>query len=167
MFAVIALVGRKRALLAAAMVVGLGMGGFVDGIVLHQLLQWHNMMSSKVPPDELIAMKYNMIFDGIFHLATWLAVALGLGLLFRCGKRGVAFDGREFAAGLMWGWGLFNSIEGVFDHQLYGLHHVHPGAGQLAWDVAFILSGLLLGVLGALAMKNAGRGAPERRLHHA
>jgi uncharacterized membrane protein len=24
---------------------GLGLGGFVDGIVLHQILQWHHMVS--------------------------------------------------------------------------------------------------------------------------
>ena len=149
------------------MILGLGMGGFLDGIVLHQILQWHNMMSSKVPPDALVAMKYNMVFDGIFHVATWAAVALGVVWLFRCGKQGVAFEGRLLVAGSLWGWGLFNSIEGLFDHQLYGLHHVHPGAGQLAWDVGFLMSGPVLGVLGALALLRSGRGAPTGRLRHA
>jgi uncharacterized membrane protein len=27
----------------AGIVLGLGLGGFVDGITLHQIMQWHNM----------------------------------------------------------------------------------------------------------------------------
>ena len=27
-------------------ILGVGLGGFVDGIVLHQVLQWHHMLSS-------------------------------------------------------------------------------------------------------------------------
>jgi hypothetical protein len=26
---------------------GIGLGGFVDGIVLHQILQWHHMLTSE------------------------------------------------------------------------------------------------------------------------
>ncbi len=29
-----------------ATILGVGLGGFVDGIVLHQVLQWHHMLSS-------------------------------------------------------------------------------------------------------------------------
>lgn len=38
----------------AAIVLGIGLGGFVDGIVLHQILQWHEMLSNKIPPDTLV-----------------------------------------------------------------------------------------------------------------
>jgi uncharacterized membrane protein len=31
---------------SAGIFFGLGLGGFFDGIVLHQLLQWHHMLSS-------------------------------------------------------------------------------------------------------------------------
>ena len=33
----------------AGILLGLGLGGFLDGIVLHQLLQVHNMLSAKYP----------------------------------------------------------------------------------------------------------------------
>ena len=36
---------------------GIGMGGFVDGIVLHQILGWHNMGSSVVPPTTMDPMR--------------------------------------------------------------------------------------------------------------
>jgi uncharacterized membrane protein len=30
---------------ASGLLYGLGLGGFIDGIVLHQILQWHHMVS--------------------------------------------------------------------------------------------------------------------------
>jgi len=39
----------RRPLIAAGTALGIGMGGFVDGIVLHQLMQVHNMLSAKYP----------------------------------------------------------------------------------------------------------------------
>jgi uncharacterized membrane protein len=32
--------------LAPGVWLGIGLGGFVDGIVLHQILQWHHMLTS-------------------------------------------------------------------------------------------------------------------------
>ena len=74
---------RRGPLVAAGLVLGVGLGGFVDGILLHQILQWHNMLSSVVPPTDLIDMKYNMIWDGLFHAVTWTMCVIGVGLLFR------------------------------------------------------------------------------------
>jgi uncharacterized membrane protein len=55
--------------------------------------------------------------------------------------------------------------EGPIDHQLLGLHHVHPGAGELAWDVGFLLFGALLAAAGWALIRagrsdEAPRGAP-------
>ena len=33
-------------LVSAGILFGLGLGGFFDGIVLHQVLQWHHMLTS-------------------------------------------------------------------------------------------------------------------------
>jgi hypothetical protein len=32
---------------APGILLGIGLGGFVDGIVLHQILQWHHLLSSE------------------------------------------------------------------------------------------------------------------------
>jgi uncharacterized membrane protein len=45
------------------------------------------------------------------------------------------------------GWGLFNLVEGLIDHQLLGVHHVRDDlGGPLGWDLAFLTlgAGLLL-----------------------
>ena len=142
---------------AAGVLIGVGMGGFVDGIVLHQILQWHNMFSSRVPPVDLLAMKFNMVWDGLFHASTWVATAAGLALLWRAGQRiDVPWSTRTFVGSLLLGWGLFNLVEGVIDHHVLGLHHVRPGSGELAWDIAFLALGGLLVALGA-GLIRAGR----------
>jgi uncharacterized membrane protein len=148
-------------LIAAALSIGVGMGGFVDGIVFHQLLQWHNMLSSRLPPVDLTAVKVNMLWDGLFHAFTWLTTAVGIGLLWRAGRRAVPWSTPVFVGGLSLGWGLFNLVEGVVDHLVLGLHHVHPGANQLAWDVGFLAAGALLAAAGAGLIRH---GVRSRRL---
>jgi uncharacterized membrane protein len=144
-------------LVSAGILLGCGLGGFVDGIVLHQILQWHTMLSSVRPPIDLVTMKYNMVWDGVFHAFTWAMVSLGLWRLWRAGQRAdVPWSARTFVGSLFLGWGLFNVIEGLIDHQALGLHHVHPGEGQLAWDLGFLAFGLAEIVLGAWAIR-AGR----------
>jgi uncharacterized membrane protein len=73
-------------LVAAGVCLGAGLGGFLDGILLHQILQWHNMLSSVRPPTDLVSMKVNMLWDGVFHAFTWLATVVGVVLLFRASK---------------------------------------------------------------------------------
>src|SRR4051812_21709891 len=100
-------------LISAGLLLGTGLGGFVDGIMLHQILQWHNMLSSVRPPATLVAMKYNMVWDGIFHAFTWIMVSLGVWRLWRVGPHaGGPRSTRTFVGSLVTGWGLFNVIEG-------------------------------------------------------
>lgn len=156
---------RRGPLVAAGLVLGIGFGGFVDGILLHQILQWHNMLSSVAPPTDLVTMKYNMVWDGLFHAVTWTMCAIGVGLLFRAGRRtDVPWSGRLLVGSMLGGWGLFNFVEGLIDHQLLGIHHVHPGTGQLAWDLGFVLVG---GVGFMLAGYAIARGGLERAHAHA
>ena len=152
-------------IVGAGLILGIGMGGFVDGILLHQILQWHNMLSSMVPPTDLVDMKYNMVWDGLFHALTWTMCAIGLGLLFRAGRRPeVPWSGRLLVGCLLGGWGLFNFVEGLIDHQALGIHHVHPGQGQLAWDMGFVfLGGAGLMLLGYLVAQRGARAARTTR----
>lgn len=158
-------------ILSSGILLGTGLGGFFDGILLHQILQWHSMLSSIRPPADLVTMKYNMLWDGLFHAFTWLTTAAGLARLWRAGLRtDVAWSTQGFVGALFLGWGLFNFIEGLIDHQLLGIHHVHPGAGQLAWDLAFLASGLAMIAAGFMAVRAArGHDTPRGglRVSHA
>ena len=54
---------------ASGLLYGIGFGGFVDGIVLHQILQWHHMVSSVDgrDPGTLAGLEANTVADGFFH----------------------------------------------------------------------------------------------------
>jgi uncharacterized membrane protein len=109
----------------AGIVLGLGLGGFVDGILLHQIVHWHNMGSAVVPPTTLEGMQRNMVWDGYFHAAVWLLTLIGVYWLLSDARRGVPLpDGKAFTGQLILGWGIFNLVEGIIDHHLLGLHHV-------------------------------------------
>jgi uncharacterized membrane protein len=149
---------RPTPLIAAGVLIGAGLGGFVDGIVLHQILQWHHMLSAKMPPDNLVATKVNMYWDGIFHAAVWVLTVVGLRMLWTAGSRpDVPWSGATFLGGLSLGWGLFNVVEGLIDHELLGLHHVYEYTpNKLPWDLAFLVFGVLLLLLGCILIR-AGR----------
>ena len=151
---------NRRPLISAGMVLGVGMGGFVDGIVFHQLLQVHNMLSARRPPTSVVNLEVNMFFDGLFHAFTWLATAAGIALLFRAGRRAdVPWSGRTLVGAMLAGWGTFNLVEGVIDHHVLHVHHVVERLGVSVWDWAFLGSGVVL-ILVGLAMIRGGRARP-------
>lgn len=144
-------VDRQRPFpLAPGVVLGIGLGGFVDGIVLHQVLQWHHMLTSAgYPPDSVSNLSVNTLFDGLFHAATWIATAIGLFMLHRAVRRRRAWSGRRLLGGMAIGWGGFNLVEGIIDHHVLGLHHVRENvANVMLWDIAFLAFGALLVVAG-------------------
>jgi uncharacterized membrane protein len=50
---------------------GLGLGGFFDGIVLHQVLQWHHMLTDAgYPATSIENLQINTLWDGFFHATT-------------------------------------------------------------------------------------------------
>lgn len=136
-----------------AFVLGLGLGGFLDGIVLHQVLQWHHLLTGDAggePMTTLAGLEANTLADGLFHLATWLLVLVALVLTLRAWKRGdLAPPWRRHLGLMLAGWGVFNLVEGLIDHQLLGIHHVRDDlGGPLAWDLAFLGFGALLVLVG-------------------
>jgi uncharacterized membrane protein len=136
-------------LVFAGILLGCGLGALFDGILLHQILQWHNMLSSVRPPTDLAAMKYNMLYDGLFHAFAWVVTVAGLLLLWSTARRPqVRLSTRAFHGSLLLGWGLFNVLEGTLDHHIFGLHHVHPGELQQAWDVGFLVWGAVMVLAG-------------------
>lgn len=151
---------------SAGLPFGLGLGGFFDGIVLHQVLQWHHMLSSRHPTDDLASFRLNTLWDGLFHGTTYVFVALGLLLLWRAAhRRHLYWSNRLLAGSLLVGFGLFNLVEGVVDHQLLGIHHVNeqvPPDEWLYWDLGFLAWGAVMLVAGWLLLR-AGRRATRRR----
>jgi uncharacterized membrane protein len=135
----------------AGILLGVGLGGFLDGIALHQIAHWHNMASARVPPVTLEALRDNMQWDGWFHAAVWLFTIIGVYRLLADARRGAELpSARSFTGQLLMGWGGFNLVEGIIDHHLLGLHHVRDLPVHVpVYDWLFLLVGgvglLLLG----------------------
>lgn len=152
----------RRRLVLAAVLLGIGLGGLFDGIVLHQILQWHHMISTPTPPNTLANLELNTLGDGIFHAATWIVTVAGVfALMSANGARHQNGGTRTLIGGLLTGWGLFNTVEGVVDHHLLNLHHVRPGPDEFLYDLAFLAWGILMLTVGITMIRNAEPG-PNR-----
>jgi uncharacterized membrane protein len=146
--------------LSAGILFGLGLGGFFDGIVLHQVLQWHHMLSSWYPINSVPNLELNTLWDGLFHATTYVFVVIGLFILWRSAhRRHLAWSNKLLAGTLLTGWGLFNLVEGLIDHQILGLHHVNERVSReqwIVWDLGFLAWGLVM-LVGGLLLVRAGR----------
>jgi uncharacterized membrane protein len=147
--------GRTGPIIAATTLIGVGMGGFVDGIVLHQILQWHNMLSARLPPDTLLNSKTNMFWDGIFHAAVWVVTMIGIIMLWNGLKDStIRLANSLLAGGFFFGWGLFNVAEGIIDHHLLVLHNVREVSNSpSSWNLGFLGISVLMLLVGWLLIK--------------
>ncbi|SDO70384.1 DUF2243 domain-containing protein [Lentzea jiangxiensis] len=139
----------------AALVLGLGIGGFIDGIVIHRLLGRHHVLSGWYPLDDIHPM---MVGDGLFHLLCLLLVLWGVALL----NRRQPLPNPVLAGGILTGWGVFTLVEGVVDHFVLGIHHVRHGPGELLHDIAFLVVGAVLVVAGVLMSRRSQPAVRER-----
>jgi uncharacterized membrane protein len=145
-----------RPFVLPAVVLGVGLGSFVDGIVLHQLLQWHHMVSAVDPPTSVEALERNTIADGLFHAVAWVATLIGIVLLWRAA--GISRErppASVLVGGLLVGFALFNLVEGVLNHFVLGIHHVREGPDAFAYDAAFLVGSALLFVLGSWVLRRS------------
>jgi uncharacterized membrane protein len=149
----------------ASLIMGIGFGGFIDGIVLHQLLQWHHMLTGerRFPMDTVAGLEGNGVADGAFHAGTWVLVFAGVLLALRAWHRGeYAPPWRAHFGLLAVGWGLFNLVEGIVDHQILGIHHVRDDlGGPRSWDYGFLALSAVLVIIGVMA---AHSGAADREV---
>ena len=146
----------------AGILLGLGFGGFFDGILLHQILQWHHMLTSTgdYPATTVAGLQVNSLADGLFHTLTFVAALVGLFLVWGAVRKGSVLAGRHLVGLMLAGWGLFNVVEGVVDHQILGIHHVNPD-NIVLWDTLFLVLGAVL-LVGGLALARSGLRAEER-----
>jgi uncharacterized membrane protein len=160
-----AMPGQPTSLTVAGILLGVGLGGFVDGIVLHQLLQWHHMLTSEgsYPATTVVGLEKNTLWDGLFHVSTWIATVVALWMLWQRRHR-TAWTGRYMLGLMLAGWGIFNIVEGIVDHHILTIHHVRDDAGApVGWDLAFLGLGALL-LLSGVVMARSGERATTRRI---
>jgi uncharacterized membrane protein len=151
----------KRFPISAGILLGLGLGGFFDGIVLHQILQWHHMATSAgYPANSLENLELNTTLDGLFHASTYIFTAVGLLILWNTARKPhLWWSPKLLLATMLMGFGIFNVVEGIANHHLLGLHHVNETVPQdqwIYWDVGFLIWGAAM-LIGGYALYRSGK----------
>ncbi|PKR82794.1 DUF2243 domain-containing protein [Heyndrickxia camelliae] len=138
---------RKNGTLFGAFLLGIGLIGMLDGIIFHQILQWHSMY--------MYTNRFNQIVsDGLFHLLVTIVIFWGALVLWKTSPNDQS--SLVFISGLLFGGGLFNFIEGIIDHHILRIHHVKPGLYQDFYDLVFDIVGLAM-ILIAIALYSIGK----------
>jgi len=128
---------------------GFGLGAFLDGIVLHQVLQWHHLVSELDPPDDLAGLEANTFWDGLFHLGAWLVVVVGLVWTVRSRPVLRPVPARRLLGALLVGWGAFNITDQVVFHLLLEAHHIRMVEDYQLYDWGYTALGAALIAVGA------------------
>lgn len=149
-----------RAFVAGSLIFGFGLGGLADGIVLHQLLQWHNLISERVPRQSQDALEQNLFWDGVFHLSTTVILVFGFLLIWRGWERRERATGNLAALGglTLIGWGGFHVVDQLVFHELLNLHNIRENVQNVAlYNWGFLAIGLVLAAGGGLLLRTRGR----------
>ena len=155
-------------LLGPGILLGVGLGGLRGRNPapsnLHQILQWHHMLSSEgdYPPKTVAGLETKPSRDGSFFTRRpGSSSRVGIYLLWsRTTNWRWAISGRAFVASSWLAGVSSTSSKGVVDHHLLAIHHVREGPeiNETAWDLGFLAaSALLLSIAGGLpALRRRG-----------
>ncbi len=127
---------------------GLSLGGFFDGILLHQILQWHHLLSLVADPADI---RFQVLWDGYFHALMYVIAAAGLAGLWLTQRRGAMSGGRGITGALLVGFGLWHVADALLSHWLLGLHRIkldsdHPLLWDIGWLVVFGMAPMIAGL---------------------
>lgn len=143
--------------LTPGLMIGAALAGFFDGIVLHQVLQWHHMIciEAHCAVKSVETLQRQNFTDGLFHAVMLLLLVAGLAVLIQVVGQGRRFSPSRFWGAALIGAGAFNVVEGLIDHHLLEIHHVRFGPDQVIWDGGFLGLSLLIGVAGLFFISTA------------
>ncbi len=134
--------------------------GAMDGIIFHQLLQWHSVVMETSQSGQIMS-------DGIFHFAVTIALVAGGFILWLAGNPKDFNQGVKQVIGwFLMGTGLFNVLEGIINHHILQIHRVKPGdPNALFYDIAFLIVGAILFLGGLFLKKSATKHKRGEEIH--
>jgi uncharacterized membrane protein len=145
---------------SAPFALGFAIGGLFDGILLHQLLQWHHLLSAVRRP-WLHDLRMQVLADGAFHAVMWFVLLIGLCLAWRDHVAGSVPSTRVSVACMAIGFGGWHVLDAMLDHWVLHIHHIRDGSPHaLAWDIGWLfVFGLLPGAIGICLARHRDDGS--------
>jgi uncharacterized membrane protein len=123
----------------AAVLLGIGLGGLADSILIQQLLQRHFMVSSVVPPLDVAALRTNIWWGGVYEAICLCVAVAGVVWFYRAARHRMPVPPpRHFLGSALLGWGVFNLVEGLLGHAILGVHHVGSGRYATLGDLLYL-----------------------------
>jgi uncharacterized membrane protein len=133
----------------SGVLMGIGVAGFIDETVFHQLLHWHHFYDKG-------SANAGLVSDGLFHAGSWLCIVVGIFLFADLQRRRATVQKRLWAGGLL-GWGGFQVYDGLIQHKVLGLHQIRYHVYLLPYDVVWnVAGGIGLAIGGYLMLGPAG-----------
>ncbi len=145
-----------------ALTTGFAFGAFIDGIVFHQLLQWHHFVAGYRSTDDLSGLQYNTLWDGIFHAGSWIVLAAGVLWLWANRNNARNFGLRPLIGLMIAGWGVFNVVDEIVFHLLLRAHHIRMVENWFVYDATYTAIGLVLILAGWRIARSADSATVSR-----
>ena len=164
----VAHIDSTRRLKQAALLLGFSLGGFFDGILLHQVLQWHHLLSN-VQAAALQDLRAQVLADGLFHALMYVIATIALARLWGA-RRGLAQPGagRLLQAWALIGFGVWHVVDGVLSHWITGIHRVKvDSSNPLAWDLFWFAAFGVVPLVAGWRMKRSEDGCGGGGTHAA
>lgn len=139
----------------AVAVTGAGLGALFDGILLHQILQVHDMVSNSLPPVTALSKGVNLFWSGIFDLSVFVLILVGVAA-YRRHPVTRPVPPRFFWGAFLFGWGFFNCYDVLTFHTLFRYHDVvEVTDSPVLWNLSWLALGAVIAVIGFLALRSS------------
>jgi uncharacterized membrane protein len=149
----------RHTLRTPGFLLGFALGGFLDGILFHQVLQWHHLLSN-VDAAGVQDPRVQIMADGLFHVLMYLLAAAGLALLWR--RRvdfGAPAGGQATWVWLVAGFGAWQLVDVVVFHWVLRIHHVRMDSPHpVLWDAGLAAVGAAIVLLAWRLARKPPRG---------
>ena len=158
---------RRRSVLLTGMLLGIGIIGFLDEAILHQLLQWHTFYWGTDQHGRIVS-------DGLFHVFSTSILLWGAYRLWRTPRDWIEPRREALFAAILIGAGGFNVYDGLIDHLVFHFHLVNEQVcpvvnannsiascpQDIPFEIGFTSIGIVLLVGGILWWRHATRMGP-------
>lgn len=141
--------------MTAGALLGVGIVGFIDETILHQLLHWHHLWDGGSPDAGLVS-------DGLFHSGSWISLVVSLFWFADQRRRGTIII-RAWVAGMFLGAGGFQVYDGVVQHLIFHLHQIRYGVRIWPYNVVWIGCAVIMLIIAGLLLRRTAA-APGRNV---